>query len=175
MNRVLLSLGSNIDSETNLREALRRLASRCRVLAVSPVYETAPVGNPAQPAFLNAAALIETELTADALKTRVLRAIEQELGRVRRDDRNAPRTIDLDIALVVASAADAGPAGSAHPDILRYAHVAVPLADIAPQARHPATGTSLREIARGLVAGGMVARPDIVLWPIAAEHPPKES
>jgi 2-amino-4-hydroxy-6-hydroxymethyldihydropteridine diphosphokinase len=63
MTRVLIALGSNINSEHNMREAVRRLASCCRLLAVSPVYETAPVGKTDRPNFLNAAALIETDLT----------------------------------------------------------------------------------------------------------------
>ena len=50
MNRVFIALGSNIDSEHNMREAVRRLSLYCRLLAVSPVYETAPVGNMEQPA-----------------------------------------------------------------------------------------------------------------------------
>ena len=68
MNRIFVALGSNIHSERNLREAVRRLASCCRLLAVSPVYETTPVGNTEQPSFLNAAALVETDLTAAELK-----------------------------------------------------------------------------------------------------------
>ena len=51
----------NIAGDRNLREAVRRLAACCRVVAVSPVYETAPIGSTEQPSFLNAAAMIETE------------------------------------------------------------------------------------------------------------------
>ncbi len=80
MERVLIALGSNINSECNMREAVLRLASRCRLVAVSPVYETAPVGNTEQPDFMNAAALIETNLTATELKADVLQTIEQETG-----------------------------------------------------------------------------------------------
>jgi len=61
MTRVFIALGSNIDSERTMRKAVRRLSSRCRLLAVSPVYETLPVGRADQPKFLNAAALIETD------------------------------------------------------------------------------------------------------------------
>ena len=99
LNRVFVALGSNIEPERNLREAVRLLASRCRLLAVSAVYQTQPVGKTDQPDFLNAAALIETELGAAELKTRVLQDIERALGRVRSADKNAPRTIDLDITL----------------------------------------------------------------------------
>lgn len=174
MNRIFVALGSNIHSESNLREAVRRLASCCRLVAVSPVYETTPVGNTAQPSFLNAAALVETDLTAAELKTQVLRVIEHELGRVRTEDKNAPRTIDLDIALVTDRDLDSGPEDVCDPDVLRYAHIAVPLADIAPQRRHPETGQTLHEVAQSLPANGLVARPDVVLWPETVDKPIKE-
>ena len=155
-------------------EAVRRLSLHCRLVAVSPVYETTPVGNTEQPNFLNAAALIETELTAAELKARVLQVIEQKLGRVRTEDKNAPRTIDLDIALFADQDLDAGSLAFTDPDILRYAHVAVPLADIAPQRRHPATGQTLQEIAESLPASGLVRRPDVVLWPETVDKSSKE-
>jgi 2-amino-4-hydroxy-6-hydroxymethyldihydropteridine diphosphokinase len=78
MTRAFIALGSNIKPEYNMQELP---SARCRLLAVSPVYETAPVGKTDQPNFLNAAALIETDLTAAELKTQMLRVIEQELGR----------------------------------------------------------------------------------------------
>jgi len=173
MTRVFIALGSNINPEYNMREALRRLASRCQLLAVSPVYETAPVGKTDQPNFLNAAALIETDLTATELKTQVLQVIEQELGRVRSEDKNAPRTIDLDIALFGQQVLDVGPRHIPDPDIFKYPHIAVPLADLAPQQRHPETGQTLLEIAQSLPARGLVRRPepvegrrpDVVPWP----------
>jgi 2-amino-4-hydroxy-6-hydroxymethyldihydropteridine diphosphokinase len=164
MSRVFVALGSNIDGERNLREAVRRLALYCRLLAVSPVYETAPIGTTDQPNFLNAAALIETDLTAAELKTQVLQRIEQELGRVRTADKNAARTIDLDIALFDDQVFQLGQRRIPDPDILKYAHVAVPLADLAPQMRHPETGQTLLDIAQRLATGGLALRPDIVLY-----------
>ena len=174
MNRVFIALGSNINSEYNMREAVRRLSLRCRLLAVSPVYETAPVGKTDQPNFLNAAVLIETDLTAAELKTQVLQAIEQKLGRVRTEDKNAPRTIDLDIALFGDQVLDAGPRHIPDPDISKYPHIAVPLADLAPQQRHPETGQTLQKIAQGLPASRLVRRPDVVLWPKTPSKPIKE-
>jgi len=165
MNRVFISLGSNIDSERNLREAVRQLSLRCQLLAVSPVYETAPVGKTDQPNFLNAAALVETGLAATELKTQVLQAIESELGRVHTADKNAPRTIDLDISMFNDEVFDVGPRHIPDPDILRFAHVAVPLADLAPDLCHPETGQALGQIARNLAAMGLARRADIVLWP----------
>ncbi len=175
MNRALVALGSNIDGKRNLREAVRRLSLCCRLVAVSPVYETAPVGNTEQPNFFNAAALIETDLTAAELKARVLWVIEQEMGRVRTEDKNAPRTIDLDIALFGDQVLDLGLRHIPDPDVLRYSHIAVPLADLAPAMRHPEDGRTLREIAQSLPIGGLVPRPDVVLWPETVKKPIKES
>ncbi len=150
MPRVFIALGSNIRPEANLREAIRLLAARCHVLAVSHAYETAPVGTLNQPNFLNAAALIETDLDAASLKAQVLQPIEQTLGRTRTADKNAARTIDLDIALYGEAVLDLGSRHIPDPDILRYAHVAIPLADLAPDLRHPETGQTLTAIAHNL-------------------------
>jgi 2-amino-4-hydroxy-6-hydroxymethyldihydropteridine diphosphokinase len=168
LNRAFISLGSNIDAPYNLKEAVRRLATRSRLLAVSPVYETEPVGKIEQPNFLNAAALIETHLTAAELKDQVLTAIEQELGRVRTADKNAARTIDLDISLFNDQVLEVTSRHIPDPEILQFAHIARPLADLAPQLRHPETGQILLEIAQGLPTGGLVRRPNLVLWPVPA-------
>jgi 7,8-dihydro-6-hydroxymethylpterin-pyrophosphokinase len=84
---------------------------------------------------------------------------------VRSEDKNAPRTIDLDIALFGQQVLDVGPRHIPDPDIYKYPHIAVPLADLAPQQRHPETGQTLLEIAQGLPARGLVRRPDVVPWP----------
>ncbi len=163
--QVFVALGSNIDPQRNLREAVWRLAQVCDVRAVSPVYETAPIGKMDQPNFLNAAVLIETDLNPDELKAQVLQRIECELGRVRTADKNAPRPIDLDITLFGDRVVQVGQRQIPDPDLLRYAHIAVPVADLAPSFRHPETGQTLQTIAQGMPTSGLVARPDIVLWP----------
>lgn len=162
-NRAFIAMGSNIDAENNLREATRLLAEACTLVAVSPVYETVPVGTTDQPNFLNAAALIETELSAAELKHEVLLGIECQLGRVRVADKNAPRTIDLDLALFNTEVLDVDTRHIPDPDIVKYAHIAVPLADLAPQYRHPETGQMLREIAERTFMGGMMRRDDVQL------------
>jgi dihydroneopterin aldolase/2-amino-4-hydroxy-6-hydroxymethyldihydropteridine diphosphokinase len=165
-NYVFVSLGSNIDPAHNLVEAVRRLAAHCCLVAVSPVYETQPVGKTDQPNFLNAAALIETDLGAARLKDQVLRVIELELGRVRTSDKNAPRTIDLDISLFNDQVLDVEGRHIPDPEILRFAHIARPLADLAAEYRHPETGQTLREIAEALPDGGLVRRTDLALGPV---------
>jgi 2-amino-4-hydroxy-6-hydroxymethyldihydropteridine diphosphokinase len=164
-NRAFVALGSNIQPERYLPQAVARLAARTRLLAVSRVYESRPVGRTDQPAFLNAAVLVETGLGAAAFKAQVLAEIERELGRVRTADKNAPRTIDLDLALWNDEVLEVGGRRIPDPEIVRRPFVARPLADLAPHYRHPEEDRSLLEIARGLGDEGLEHRADLVLWP----------
>jgi dihydroneopterin aldolase/2-amino-4-hydroxy-6-hydroxymethyldihydropteridine diphosphokinase len=163
LNRVLVLLGSNINAEYNLQEAVARLAQRSRLVAVSPAYRTQPVGTMEQPGFINGAVLVETRLEPQAFKQEVLRVIEGELGRVRTGDKNAPRTIDLDIALYNDAAFEMDDGHIPDPDILRYSHAARPLADIAPGWRHPEIGETLEQIADDLGDSGVALLPGVDL------------
>lgn len=146
-NRVFVALGSNIQPEDNLARAVALLAEACRLVAVSRVYETAPVGYTEQANFLNAAAHIETPLDAATLKSSVLSGIENQLKRVRTANKNAPRTIDLDIALFNDDILEINGRQIPDPDSLHYGHIALPLADLAPDMLHPLTGERLANIA----------------------------
>lgn len=131
---------------------------------MSPVYESEPVGAPGTPSFLNAVAWIETDVPPVTLKLEHLRPLEALLGRRRGDDPNAPRTIDIDIALVgdlVLADAEAG-LEIPDPDVRTRAHVARPLADLDPERRHPVTGEPLRAIAARLAASSNLHRRDDV-------------
>ncbi|MCL4302684.1 MAG: 2-amino-4-hydroxy-6-hydroxymethyldihydropteridine diphosphokinase [Anaerolineae bacterium] len=162
-NIAYLSLGSNINAEANLRAALELLATQTRLLAVSSVWETRPVGLAEQPNFLNAAAIIETELTAEELKREVLAAIEQRLGRVRQADKNAPRPIDLDLMLFNQEIFELGPRHIPDPEVVERPFVAIPLAEIAPDYKHPERNQTLSEIAGNfeIKSEEMAVRPDI--------------
>ncbi len=127
-------LGSNIRPAEHLPRALAALRARLPVMGWSTVWETPPVGTTGPP-FYNAAVAVRTSLTPEALKARVLRPIETALGRRRTADRFAPRTIDLDLVVYDGRVWDA--------DVWRYAHVAVPLAELLPTLRHPETGETL--------------------------------
>jgi len=147
---VYVSLGSNIEPERNLARAIDLLREKTNVLAVSSAYQTAPQGFTEQADFLNMAVALTTMLDAESLKREVLDAIERELQRVRDpNNKNAPRTIDLDISLWGSAVFEYGakPYRIPDPDIVRFAHVAVPLAELAPDYVHPTDGRTLREIA----------------------------
>ncbi len=162
-HRVFVAMGSNIDPEGNLRRAVELLSKQTELVDVSPVYETAPVGKEDQANFLNAAVVLRTSHPAEVLKRKVLSEIEQTLGRVRTEDKNAPRTIDLDIALFNYDVLEIGGRHIPDPDIEAYTHLALPLADLAPYYVHPETGETLQEIADDLPRIGIKPRRDVNL------------
>ena len=155
---VWLSLGSNIRPWANLRAALQLLRAACRIERCSPVYRTAARGDRNQPDFLNMALRARTSHDPADFHATVIQTIERQLGRRRvPGNRNAARTIDIDIALWNEASLEFGepPRKVPDPDILRYAHVARPLAALDPDYRHPLTGQSLREIADALGTVGI--------------------
>ena len=127
-----ISVGSNIEPEKNIPEALEKLKKYVSVKAVSTFYRTVPIGRPEQPAFLNGVWQIDAEQTARELKFDVLRQIEAELGRVRTEDKYAARTIDLDIALYGDMVIDEPDLRIPDPDIRQRPFIAVPLLELAP-------------------------------------------
>lgn len=147
---VYVSLGSNINPERNLRQAVKLLREHDPELIVSSVYRTLPQGFTQQADFLNMAVRLSTAFSPAEFKAQIINRIEQQLGRVRDPhNKNAPRTIDLDISLWNHDVLDYGdkPWHIPEPDITRFAHVAVPLAEIAPDYVHPETGLTLAQIA----------------------------
>jgi 2-amino-4-hydroxy-6-hydroxymethyldihydropteridine diphosphokinase len=151
-HHVLILLGSNINRHQNLPAAIHRLVDEPDLVVdrVSGVYESAAVGGQGeQPIFSNAAVAVWTDLTPEQLRRR-LREIEADLGRVRVGDKFAPRLIDLDIALYDDLIANVDGSEIPDPDIERHAHVALPLAEIAPNVIHPINGRTLRSIVETL-------------------------
>lgn len=149
-NIAYVSLGSNINAKRNIAEAIRLLRRRTTVLGLSPVYLSPPQGFPDQERFLNMAVKIHTWRSPSQFKATIIDRIETELHRVRDpQNKNAPRTIDLDISLWNDEVLEYGSKPWQIPDggITQFAHVAVPLADLAPDYAHPTQGQSLREVA----------------------------
>lgn len=162
---VLLALGSNIDPERHIVAALDRLDAILGIEALSAIYEADPVGSPGTPRFLNAAVRLTTDRAPGELKSGVIRPLERRLGRVRTSDPNAPRTIDIDIAAVEGLVLDGPDLRLPDPDIVSRAHLALPLADVAPAFRHPTEGVTLGEIAARFRDEPGIARRDDVRWP----------
>jgi 2-amino-4-hydroxy-6-hydroxymethyldihydropteridine diphosphokinase len=146
LKRIYLSLGSNIgDRERNLRKAVEQLAARdVRVLHTSRIYETEPVDYKDQAWFLNQVVEAETALFPMQLLTRIGR-VERELGRVRRVPKG-PRIIDIDILFYGAAVVDTRRLEIPHPRVAERRFVLAPLAELAPDLRHPVTQRSVRQM-----------------------------
>src|SRR5687768_6156071 len=138
MQRAYVALGSNLgDRAAHLRAALAGLAATPgveRVLA-SAVYETEPVGPP-QGRYLNAVAALDTSLGADALLSR-LGELERAAGRERGAERDAPRTLDLDLLLYGEECIETPELVVPHPRLHERAFVLLPLAELAADVVHP--------------------------------------
>jgi 2-amino-4-hydroxy-6-hydroxymethyldihydropteridine diphosphokinase len=132
--RGYLGLGSNLgDRLAHLQLAVDGLVSTSglAVVAVSPVYETTPVGGPPQPAYLNAVVAVDTTRSPRQL-LEVAQQLESKAGRVRHE-RWGPRTLDVDVLLVDGERSDEPDLIVPHPRMTERAFVLVPLADLAPE------------------------------------------
>ena len=141
-----ISVGSNIKPEENILIALDKLKGYVRVKATSTFYRTMPIGRPEQSFFLNGIWLIETDKTARELKFGILRKIEEELGRVRTQDKYAPRTIDLDIAIYGNEVIKEADLVIPDPDIRKREFIAIPLLELSPSLILPDTGESISSL-----------------------------
>jgi len=148
MASVIISLGSNVDKEKNIPDAIRALRRhpRIEVRRVSEVYHTEPVGPAGQPEYLNAAVLAESDLDPIDLRD-ALRSIEARMGRDRTGDKYQPRTIDLDIELFGDEAIQIEGKPVPRPDLGEYAHLLLPMCDVDPDRKVPGSGSLLRELA----------------------------
>ena len=159
MPTVYLGIGSNLgDRHAAIEAARQRLAALPQTTSVrlSPIYETAPVGGPPdQGAFLNAAVELTTELTPDALLEHLQR-IERDLGRPEETERIAwgPRVIDLDLLLYDNRRQETGALTLPHPHLHQRWFVLKPLADLAPDLRHPTLGRTIAALLDELEASG---------------------
>jgi len=155
MNEVLISLGSNIEPEKNLVRAVSMLRNEIDFLKLSSVIETASDGT-AGPNFLNAAACFQTFFTDEQLKNEILRKMESQLGRIRTHDKNAPRTIDMDIVIFNRKVIES--------KIWNRIYLSFPLSELLPDLINPESGQTLLQTALELkVRSFWKARPDIVL------------
>lgn len=146
MHTVYLSLGSNVgDRRQHLNSALDLLrAAGANILRVSRVYETEPQDLRAQPRFLNLVAEAETRLFPLQLLHAIQR-VERRLGR-KRIVSKGPRTIDIDILLFGGSVIDTEELQIPHPRMAARRFVLEPLAELAPDLRHPLTRAPVRQM-----------------------------
>jgi 2-amino-4-hydroxy-6-hydroxymethyldihydropteridine diphosphokinase len=151
---VYVGLGSNLDADRRLREAVRSLETEFGTLRRSAVYRTPAIGAPA-PDYLNAAVAFSTALPAADVKARLV-AIEDKARRSRSQPRGPVCALDLDLLLHGrrVDAAQRLP----HTDVLRRAHVLAPLADIAAALVHPLTGESIETLWAAQAGGARIAK-----------------
>ncbi|KXK15961.1 MAG: 2-amino-4-hydroxy-6- hydroxymethyldihydropteridine pyrophosphokinase [Chloroflexi bacterium OLB14] len=139
MNNVYLNLGSNIEPQKNIPQAIHVLKEVVTVQTVSSVWETKSVGYDGAN-FLNVCVLIITDLQADELKEKILRPIENKLSRVRTENKNSPRTIDIDIVLFNQTPHNL--------ETWHHAFVCMPLAELIPDFVHPFEKKKLDEVVK---------------------------
>jgi 2-amino-4-hydroxy-6-hydroxymethyldihydropteridine diphosphokinase len=153
-SEILIALGANMPSRAGppaqtLKAALAALtAAGVDVLSVSSFIETAAWPDPADPPFTNAAASLQTSLQP-VVVLELLHAIETDFGRVR-SRKNAPRTLDLDLLAYRDVILDGPVLVLPHPRLAERAFVLQPLAEIAPDWRHPVTGLTPGQMLAGL-------------------------
>ena len=138
MTRIYIGIGSNVSPEKNIRSALSSLGKKFGALEVSPVYRSPAQGFDG-PDFLNLAISAGTDLPPHEVSA-ALKEIESAHGRERQAEKFCDRTLDLDLLVYGNEVVSDDEMEIPHPDIEEYAHVLVPLVDLAANERHPLSG-----------------------------------
>jgi 2-amino-4-hydroxy-6-hydroxymethyldihydropteridine diphosphokinase len=162
---IYVGLGSNLgDRRATLAAAVRRLRQLpgLTVERVSPLYQTSPVGGPAQDDYLNAVVELSGELAPQVLLS-ALQQIEAAAGRTR-ETRWGPRTLDLDILLYADTTVNTVDLQVPHPRLAERRFVLEPLCALAPALTHPTLGRSMSELLAALPAGDRVERVGDERW-----------
>ncbi|HEX5320209.1 MAG TPA: 2-amino-4-hydroxy-6-hydroxymethyldihydropteridine diphosphokinase [Stellaceae bacterium] len=163
---IVVGIGGNLAAqgyasprETGAAAVDALAAPHLHVLACSPWYESEPVPPSDQPWFVNAVAIVDTEREPGFLLDRLL-ALEAEFGRVR-GERNAARTLDLDLIDYDGLVVDTPRLVLPHPRMHERRFVLAPLCDLAPGWRHPLLGTTAAALLAALPPGQPVRRADL--------------
>lgn len=141
---VLISLGSNINPESNIPAAIELLSTKVGRVMTSSIWESPAVGS-SGPNYLNCAVLFQTDLPLEAIKPMIISPIEDQLGRKRTADKYSDRTIDLDVLIYGCQLID--------PELWSQAHLAIPSSELMPDYKNIATKETLEETAERLHRG----------------------
>ncbi len=155
MTSAFIAVGSNINPAFNVCEALRHLGQLETVVSISTVYRTPAQGRPEQAPYDNCVVKIETNKRPRVLKYRILRGIEDELGRTRGKDKFAARTIDLDLIWYDQVIMEMAGLVLPDPDITERPFLAIPLCQLAPELAFPDSGLRVCDVAKRLSAKDM--------------------
>lgn len=157
MAKVYLGLGSNVDAEHNLKLGIRELRARYGELDLSPVYRSRAVGFEGDD-FLNLVVSLETDDSPDEIH-RDIERIHALAGRERAGERYASRTLDIDLLLYDDLVSSEPSLRLPRPDVLEYAFVLKPLADLDPDLLHPETGCNIGDHWRAFDADSQPLEP----------------
>ncbi|MBT7409686.1 MAG: 2-amino-4-hydroxy-6-hydroxymethyldihydropteridine diphosphokinase [Methylococcales bacterium] len=144
MHDIYISIGSNINRSTNIRSSIEALKTIFKTLVISPVYETTAVGFDGQP-FYNLVVSTKTLLSADETH-QCLTKIENQHQRDRTQAKFSSRTLDLDLLLYDNLIIQTKALQIPRDEIIKYAFVLAPLADIAPELKHPVYDQSYQQL-----------------------------
>ncbi|HJX11995.1 MAG TPA: 2-amino-4-hydroxy-6-hydroxymethyldihydropteridine diphosphokinase [Dehalococcoidales bacterium] len=143
-----LGIGSNLGNrQENLERALGLLAQRMRLGKISSIYDTEPLGDTSQPRFLNMAVQVFTHLAPEGLLA-LAKGIEAKMGRAGKTGQ--PRPIDIDILIYGDKVMETPALTVPHPRMTERSFVLVPLAEIAPDLRHPVSGKTMKELQKAI-------------------------
>lgn len=148
MHSVYLLIGSNIQPQKNIQSALSELEEKCLIKECSGIWKTTAYGSDG-PDFLNIVVKIETELQPAEIKSQVITPIETDLKRERFENKNAPRTIDIDIIIYDTEVLDSG--------LWTKFFIAVPVAQLLPELKNPDSDESLQQIAQRMIDQGLAS------------------
>jgi len=152
--QVCLGLGSNINPDANIPKSIELLRQFVSIGSISTAWYTPPVGT-SGPNFVNAALLTNTVLTLEIFKNEIIRPIEAQLGRIRSQNKYAPRPIDIDVLIWDQRILE--------PLIWVEAYLAVPVAELLPDLKSQDSEDNLKHTAQRLaITSNIVPRPDIL-------------